>query len=77
MMKINKLLKLQEIIEERKRPCDLYTVYQYFSTSKEEWIDIGEMHLNHFLRVAFKYIPEDIMYARHEDDNVWEDNNEK
>jgi hypothetical protein len=27
--------------------------------------------------VVFKYMPEDIMYARHEDDNVWEEDNDK
>ena len=69
-MKINKLLELQEVIEENKTPCDLHKIYQYFSKSQEEWIDVGDMHLNHFLRVAFKYMPEDIMYARYEDDNV-------
>jgi len=34
------------------------------------------MHLTHFLRVAFKYMPEDIMYARYEDDNVWEEDDD-
>jgi hypothetical protein len=27
--------------------------------------------------VVFKYMPEDILYARHEDDNVWEEDNDK
>ena len=34
------------------------------------------MHLSHFLSVAFKYMPEDIMYARYEDDAVWEEDDE-
>ena len=71
-MKINKLLELQEVIEENETPDDLHKIYQYFSKSEREWIDIGDMHLTHFLRVAFKYMPEDIMYARYEDDNVLE-----
>ncbi len=75
-MKINKLLELQEVIEETKTPYDLHKIYQYFSKGAGEWIDVGDMHLNHFLRVAFKYMPEDIMYARHEDDNVWEEDDE-
>ena len=75
-MKINKLLKLQEVIEETKTPYDLHEIYQYFSKSKGEWVDVGDMELNHFLRVVFKYMPEDIMYARYEDDNVWEEDDE-
>ena len=75
-MKINKLLEFQEVIEETKTPYDLHKIYQYFSKSEGEWIDVGDMHLNDFLRVVFQYMPEDIMYARHEDDNVWEDDDE-
>jgi len=73
-MKINKLLELQEVIEENETPDDLHKIYQYFSTSEERpvWVNVGDMHLTDFLRVAFKYMPEDIMYARHEDDNVWD-----
>ena len=76
-MKINKLLELQEVIEENKTPYDLHKIYQYFSKSKREWVDVGDMELNHFLRVVFKYMPEDIMYARYEDDNVWEEDDEQ
>ena len=72
-MKINKLLELQEVIEESKTPYDLHKIYQYFSKSEGEWVDVGDMHLNDFLRVVFQHMPEDIMYARHEDDNVWEE----
>ena len=55
-MKINKLLELQEVIEERKTPYDLHEIYQYFSKSEGEWIDVGDMHLSHFLRVVFKNV---------------------
>ena len=75
-MKINKLLELQEVIEENETSDDLHKIYQYFSKSEGEWIDVGDMRLTHFLRVAFKYMPEDIMYARYEDDNVWEEDDE-
>ena len=75
-MKINKLLELQEVIEENKTPYDLHKIYQYFSKSQREWIDVGDMELTHFIRAVFKYMPEDIMYARYEDDNVWEEDNE-
>jgi len=73
-MKINKLLELQEVIEENETPDDLHKIYQYFSTSEKRpvWVNVGDMHLTDFLRVAFKYMPEDIMYARHEDDHVWD-----
>ncbi len=76
-MKINKLLELQEVIEENETPYDLHTIYQYFSKSEGEWIDVGDMHLSHFLSVVFKYMPEDIMYARYEDDNVWEEDDDE
>ncbi len=75
-MKINKLLKLQEVIEETKIPYDLHRIYQYFSKSQREWIDVGDMELTHFIRAAFRYMPEDIMYARYEDDNVLEEDDD-
>ena len=56
--------------------CDLGDNIRRWDHAYVNNFHVGDMHLNHFLRVVFKYMPEDIMYARHEDDNVWEEDDE-
>lgn len=65
-MKIKKILRLMSVVEERKTPVDMYKPYQYFSSSKGEWINVGDMDLIHFIRVAYKYVPEHVMQCNHE-----------
>jgi len=53
-MKIKQLLQIQKIVEGRAIPYDVLEAIEentYFSKSKEENINIGDMHLTHLLRV--------------------------
>ena len=54
-MKLKTLIALQSIIEEREIPSDMHENIYYYSHSKEEFLDIMEMDLIHFIR-AFKKI---------------------
>ena len=42
-MKVNKLIALQSIIEERKIPYDMEKDHLYYSESKEEFINIMDI----------------------------------
>ena len=58
-MKIFKLLKLQETIEDsnnRKIPSDLKQLNKlfYYSESGNKKIKLSEMELNHFIRIGIK-----------------------
>ena len=52
-MKIKQLIEIQEIVEGRLTPYDMNEIMEleYYSTSKGESIKIGDLHLNHFLRI--------------------------
>ena len=56
-MKLKTLIALQSIIEERKIPIDMEEEHYYYSHSKDEFKDILEMDLHHFIR-AFKKLNE-------------------
>lgn len=58
-MKIFKLLKLQETIEDsnnRKIPSDLKQLNKlfYYSESGNKKVKLSEMELNHFIRIGIK-----------------------
>lgn len=57
-MKIKTLLKIQSEVEERATPSDVLSLLNlvYYSKSKMELINIGEMHLTHFVRVFAKML---------------------
>jgi len=57
-MKIKTLLKIQSEIEERAIPSDLINMLNltYYSKSKMELLNIGDMHLTHFVRVFAKML---------------------
>jgi len=57
-MKIKTLLKIQSEIEERSIPSDLINMLNltYYSKSKMELLNIGDMHLTHFVRVFAKML---------------------
>ena len=57
-MKLKKLIALQSIIEEREIPSDMHEPMYYYSHSKEEFLDIMDMHLIHFIR-AFKKLQDE------------------
>ena len=52
-MKIKKLLALESIIEGRKIPYDMNQEHYYYSESRDEFLEILEMELQHFIR-SFK-----------------------
>jgi len=56
-MKIKTLIALQSIIDEKKIPVDMEEEHYYYSHSKDEFKDILEMDLHHFVR-AFKKLNE-------------------
>ena len=56
-MKIGKLLKIQEVIEDRATPCDMTeNDYWYYSESKDTMIKLLDMDLIHFIRVVRKHL---------------------
>ena len=57
-MKIRQLLELQKVIEKREISFDLDNLLNltYYSKSKMELLNIGDMHLTHFVRVFAKML---------------------
>jgi len=56
-MKIRNLLKIQSIFENRKTPCDiLENGFVHYSKSKDEYIDLLDLHLTHFIRIFLKQV---------------------
>jgi len=57
-MKIKQLLEIQSFIEKRAVPSDLESLLNltYYSKSKMQIINIGDMHLTHFVRVFAKML---------------------
>ena len=54
-MKIRRLLQLQEIIEDKRAPVDIYeTDMKYYSNSKDKECDILDMDLIHVIRALAK-----------------------
>jgi hypothetical protein len=54
-MKIKRLLQLQEIIEDKHAPVDIYeTDMKYYSNSKDKECDILDMDLIHVIRALAK-----------------------
>lgn len=53
-MKIKTLVALQSIIEGRSIPSDMEQENYYYSESREEFLDIMEMDLHHFIRAFVK-----------------------
>ena len=49
-MKIKEVLELQEAINNRTIPCDMYRDHKYWSESKQEYQDFLDMDLIHLIR---------------------------
>ena len=60
-MKINKLLKVMSTIEESTVPSDMKKNILYKSQSRNALLEVGDMDFIHFMRVAYKYIPKDLL----------------
>lgn len=54
-MKLRDLLKIESVVDKRAVPSDMIELdIEYFSESKQQNIDIMDMHLVHFIRVFVK-----------------------
>ena len=58
-MKLDELLSIQATIEKRAVPIDiLEEEYTYYSKSKDEYINLLDLHLIHFIRIFLKLVEE-------------------
>ena len=58
-MKLKDILKIQSIIENRATPYDMFECdYTYYSKSKDEHINLLDLHLIHFIRIFLKLVEE-------------------
>jgi hypothetical protein len=54
-MKLKDILKIQSIVEGRATPYDiLESKYKYYSKSKDEYINLLDLDLIHFIRIHLK-----------------------
>ena len=59
-MTLDELLSIQATIEKRAVPIDiLEEEYTYYSKSKDEHINLLDLHLIHFIRIFLKLVEED------------------
>ena len=58
-MKLKDILAIQSIVDSRATPCDLLeSGYTYYSKSKDEYIDLLDLHITHFIRIFLKQVEE-------------------
>ena len=58
-MKLKDILAIQSIVESRATPYDLLeSGYTYYSKSKDEYIDLLDLHITHFIRIFLKQAEE-------------------
>ena len=55
-MKLKQVLEIQKILDKRKLPIDMYSNMEYYSESRDEWIDIMELDIIHAIRILRKFI---------------------
>ena len=56
-MKLDKLLSVQAVVEGRKVPIDiLENGYTHYSKSRDEYIDLLDLDLIHFIRIHLKLV---------------------
>jgi len=56
-MKLKDILKIQSIIEGRATPYDvLEDTYVHYSKSKDEYINLLDLHLIHFIRIFLRQV---------------------
>ena len=66
-MKLRDLLQIQKIVEDRAIPYDVLKFDgKYHSQSKDEVIEILDLHLTHAIRILNNYL-EDNVYPRYSD----------
>ena len=56
-MKLKEILKIQSIVEGRDTQYDiLESGFTHYSKSKDEYIDLLDLHLTHFIRIFLKQV---------------------
>ena len=54
-MRLRELLKIESVVDKRAVPSDMIEMdIEYYSESKQQHIDIMDMHLVHFIRAFVK-----------------------
>ena len=58
-MKLKDILEIQSTIDKRATPYDLLeSGYTYYSKSKDEYIDLLDLHITHFIRIFLNLVEE-------------------
>jgi len=58
-MKLKDILQMQSILEKRATPFDiLENNFTHYSKSKDEYIELLDLHLIHFIRIFLKQVEE-------------------
>ncbi len=58
-MKLKDILKIQSILENRATPYDiLESGFTHYSKSKDEYIELLDLHLIHFIRIFLNLVEE-------------------
>jgi hypothetical protein len=56
-MKLKDILAIQSVVEGRLNPIDiLESGYTYYSKSKDEYINLLDLHITHFIRIFLKQV---------------------
>lgn len=56
-MKLKDILAIQSVVEGRLNPIDiLESDYTYYSKSKDEYINLLDLHITHFIRIFLKQV---------------------
>ena len=58
-MKLKDILQIQSILEKRATPFDiLENNFTHYSKSKDEYIDLLDLHITHFIRIFLNLVEE-------------------
>ena len=58
-MKLKDILEIQSTIDKRSTPYDiLESGFTHYSKSKDEYIDLLDLHITHFIRIFLKQVEE-------------------
>ena len=58
-MKLKDILKIQSILENRATPYDiLESGFTHYSKSKDEYIELLDLHITHFIRIFLNLVEE-------------------
>tara|TARA_X000001036_G_scaffold428448_1_gene458256 strand:+ start:416 stop:628 length:213 start_codon:yes stop_codon:yes gene_type:complete len=55
-MKLKQIIAIQNIIDNRRIPIDMEEKWEYYSDSREEYVDIMELDMIHAIRIIRKHM---------------------